>query len=129
VKRPGAQLRFEATGRWEMGDDKLPTRRTPSAGLDADCAVLDVDHCYDGWRGTVQLTDAMLHTRVRAGLERLVVFTNGTRDFVAIEPVSHVNNAVNLAASGADAAALGLRTLLPGESMTVQMSIETERAA
>jgi aldose 1-epimerase len=55
VKRPGSRLRFEATGRWEMGADKLPTHRSASAGLDASCDTLDVDHCFDGWHGSVLL--------------------------------------------------------------------------
>ena len=56
-----------------------------------------------------------------------MVFTNGTRDFVAIEPVSHVNNAISLVEAGADAAQLGLAILQPGESISAQMSISVER--
>ena len=41
TRRAGSRLRFQATGRWDMGADKLPTRRQPSTGLDADCATLD----------------------------------------------------------------------------------------
>ena len=129
VKRARSRIAFEATGRWEMGGDKLPTHRQPAHGLDADCAFLDVDHCFDGWSGVVQLRDELLHTTVRANLSRLVVFTNDTRDFVAIEPVSHVNNAMNLAdetRAGESAEALGIRILQPGETMTAQMSIEVE---
>ncbi len=111
-----------------MGADKLPTHCTASSGIDADCAQLDVDHCFDGWNGVVQLRDALLHTRLTSNLHRLVVFTNPQRDFVAVEPVSHVNNAVNLVAGGEDAQALGLVTLAPGESMSAQMSIEVEAA-
>lgn len=127
VKRPHSRIAFAATGRWEMGDDKLPIARRPAQGLDADCALLEVDHCFDGWDGVVQLRDELLHTRVVSSLGRLVVFTSGGRDTVAIEPVSHVNNAVNLVAAGADADELGLRTLQPGETMTAQMAIEVER--
>jgi aldose 1-epimerase len=58
-----------------------------------------------------------------------VVFTNGTRDSVAIEPVSHVNNAMNLLATGVDAAQLGLVILQPGESFSAQMTIEVERVS
>jgi aldose 1-epimerase len=129
VKRDSTHLAFHATGRWEMGGDKLPTARNASAGLDTPCAFLDVDHCFDGWSGAAQLRDELLRIRVSSSLSRLVVFTNGTRDFVAIEPVSHVNNAINMAQAGADAAALGLVTLQPGESMSAQMSIEVERTA
>ena len=127
IKRPGSRIAFEATGRWEMGADKLPTTRSPAPGLDADCASLDVDHCFDGWNGVVHLRDDVLDVRVRSNLGRLVVFTNAGRDTIAIEPVSHVNNAVNLVAAGADADALGLHTLQPGETLTAQMSIEVER--
>ena len=56
-----------------------------------------------------------------------MVFTNDTRDFVAIEPVSHVNNAIDLVDAGADAAQLGLAILQPGESISAQMSIAVER--
>jgi aldose 1-epimerase len=127
VKRARSRISFEATGRWEMGPDKLPTERRPAHGLDAQCAFLDIDHCFDGWNGTVHLRDELLHTRVNSGLSRLVVFTNDTRDFVAIEPVGHVNNAISLVDAGADAAKLGLTILQPGESITAQMSISVER--
>ncbi|HEX2547992.1 MAG TPA: aldose 1-epimerase [Ramlibacter sp.] len=125
-KRPGSRIAFTATGRWEMGEDKLPTVRRPSSGIDAECAGLDVDHCHDGWTGLVELRDAQLCVRVRSGLSRLVVFTHHGRNDIAIEPVSHVNNAVQLHAQGTPAAELGLVILQPGESMIAQMSIEVE---
>jgi aldose 1-epimerase len=128
VKRAGSRIAFEAGGRWEMGPDKLPTTRRPAPGLQTDCATLDVDHCFDGWNGVAHLRDELLRTCIRSNLERLVVFTDGKRDTIAIEPVSHVNNAINLVAAGADAGELGLRTLRPGETLTAQMSIEVERA-
>jgi aldose 1-epimerase len=126
VKRARSRISFQASGRWEMGEDKLPTQRRPHRGLDADCAFLDVDHCFDGWNGLVHLRDELLHIRLTSSLTRLVVFTNDTREFVAIEPVSHVNNAINLMDAGADAAGLGLVILQPGESCSAQMSIEVE---
>jgi aldose 1-epimerase len=129
VKRQRSRIAFEATGRWDTGPDKLPIGRRPAHGLDADCAFLDVDNCFDGWTGAVQLRDELLHTRVSSNLTRLVVFTNDTRDFVAIEPVSHVSDAVNRVHAGADAAQLGLVTLQPGESLTAQMTIEVERVS
>lgn len=129
VKRPGSHVAFTATGRWEMGPDKLPTERRPSPGLDTDCATLDVDHCFDGWTGEVRLSDEALRVQVSANLSRLVVFTNATRDFVAIEPVSHVNNAVNLQAQGVAADTLGLRVLAPGETFNAQMRIAVQAAA
>jgi aldose 1-epimerase len=129
VKRPASRIAFQASSRWEMGPDKLPTQKRPAQGLDADCSKLDVDHCYDGWDGVVHLRDPVMKVRVRSELKRVVVFTNGTRDYVAIEPVSHVNNAIHLAANGVSAEELGLRVLQPGESMMAQMAIEAEPSA
>lgn len=128
VKRERSRIAFEATGRWEMSAGKLPTHHVAAHGLDADCAALDIDHCYDGWSGVVHLSDELLHTQISSNLGRLVVFTNDTRDFVAIEPVSHVNNAINLMALNEAAADdLGIRVLQPGESMSAAMSIRVER--
>ena len=128
VKRPGSHIAFEATGRWEMDALKLPTHRTASPGLDTDCAALDVDHCFDGWNGVLHLRDDTLHTRISSKLSRLVVFTHPSKDFVAIEPVSHVNNAVNLMAlKVATAEALGVHVLQPGESMSCEMTIHVDR--
>lgn len=128
VKRPRSHIAFDATGRWEMGPDKLPTHRLPTHGLDAGCTGLDVDHCFDGWSGEAALQDEQLRLRISSSLRRVVVFTNGTRDFVAIEPVSHVNNAVHLQhGPGLSADALGLVVLQPGESTTAQMAIQVER--
>lgn len=128
VKRPHSHIAFGAAGRWEMGDDKLPTGRRASAGIDADCALLEVDHCYDGWSGVVHLRDEALHTQIRSNLGWLVVFTNPSRDTIAIEPVSHVNNALSLVHAGSDPAALGLVTLPAGGSLTAQMTIEVRPA-
>lgn len=130
VKRARSRIAFDATGRWEMGPDQLPTHRVASRGLDADCAALDVDHCFDGWSGVVHLRDELLHTRLSSNLRRLVVFTNDLRDFVAIEPVSHVSNAINMARTAlVPADGLGVQILQPGESMTAQMRIEVERVS
>jgi len=129
AKRPHSHIRFRATGRWDMGEDKLPTQRRGAVGLDTDCAELDVDHCFDGWEGTLQLCDEQLQTSIRSSLRHLVVFTHPTRNFVAIEPVSHVNNAIQLAADrGCPLQDLGLSVLQPGESLTVDMAIAVQRA-
>jgi aldose 1-epimerase len=125
VKRPHAHVAFQASGRWEMGADKLPTHRSAIDGLRADVDALEVDHCYDGWSGVVSLRDSVMQVRMQSSLSRLVVFTHPKRDTVAIEPVSHVNNAVHLSREGvADATALGLVVLAPGESMSATLDLE-----
>jgi len=129
VKRPHSHVTFVATGRWEMGEDKLPTRRSASSGLDVDCSALDVDHCFDGWNGVVQLRDEALRTTLTSSLCRLVLFTTPARDALAIEPVSHVNNAMNrMTQPGASAEELGVVILQPGQTFSCEMRIAVERA-
>lgn len=129
VKRAHSHVAFAATGRWEMGEDKLPTRRSASGGLDVDCSALEVDHCFDGWNGVLELRDAVLHTTLTSSLRRLVLFTTPTRDTLAIEPVSHVNNAMNrMAQPGASADDLGVVILQPGQTFSCEMRIAVERA-
>ena len=75
----------------------------------------------------------------------LVVFTSPARDSIAIEPISHANNAVNLAARrdrtgpglgldvGPDVGPdVGLRVLAPGETLSgaftmTPVPLETKR--
>lgn len=67
-------------------------------------------------------------TRVQSNLGRLVIYTQPSREFVAIEPVSHVNNALNLMAqTGVAPQTLGVRVLQPGESMVAQMTLHMKR--
>jgi aldose 1-epimerase len=112
-----------------MGEDKLPTHRTASGGIDADTATLDVDHCFDGWDGLAVLRDRSFEIRLASSLAHLVVFTTPARDSIAIEPVSHVNNALALVDRGAKPHELGLAILGPGESLTAAMTIEVRRVA
>ena len=124
--RPGSHLRLRAGGRWEFDADRHPAVRRPDAGADGDAAAISGATCFDGWDGAAELRDAQLRVRVQSGLSRLLVFTDAARDTIAIEPVSHVPNAVHRYASGAPAADLGLTLLQPGESLIAQMRIEAE---
>ena len=123
AKRADTRVQFAATGMWEMGGDKLPTERTHSAGLNRDCAGLMIDNCFEGWPGSAVLRDAQLTTRLESDLQRLVVYTEPSKDFIAIEPVSHVNNAMNHAKHHE----LGVVVLAAGRSWQVRMRIQTER--
>jgi aldose 1-epimerase len=133
VKRPGSHISFAAAGIWDMGPDMLPTQRQASSGLDRSCADLDIDHCFDGWAGTVQLRDERITSRISASVQRLVVYTGPDKNFVSIEPVSHVNNAMNLIANNPSGKSendlFGIRILQPGESYFAEMAIAVEKSA
>lgn len=129
VKNAHASLRFSCAHRWEMGTDMLPTRALAHRGLNMDCSHLDVDHCFEGWTGALQLQGGPLRVEVTSDLSRLVVYTTPARDSIAIEPVSHVNNALALAERGeATLEALGMQVLQPGQSMSATMRIHVEEA-
>lgn len=127
VKRAGCHIAFAAQGRWEMGADKLPTHCSPQSGLNQDCTELTVDHCFEGWDGLVLLSDARHRLRIESSLGRLVVFTTPQRDSIAIEPVSHVNNALGLAsqdpARTPTLQQLGVQCLQSGEHFSSFMRI------
>jgi aldose 1-epimerase len=129
VKRAGSHLALRASDRWALGPERWPTVRVRCSGIDADCAALALDDCYDGWDGVAQLRDERLRVTLRSGLTHLVVWTEPASDAIAIEPVSHAANAVHLYAQGASAADLGLSLLQPGETLVAQFAIEAEPAA
>ena len=130
AKSAQTQIQFDAQGRWDMGDDKLPTERLSHSGLDGHCQGLAIDHCFDGWDGALRLVEAGLRMRLSSDLGYLVVFTTPERDSIAIEPVSHVNNALALAVQqGVPPTQLGVRVLQPGERFAAQMRIQVERVA
>lgn len=122
VKRAASRIAFEASGMWQMSHEKLPTDLQDSQGLNQDCANLAVDNCFEGWSGATDLRDEAMQIRIDSDMRRLVVFTNAEKDFVAIEPVSHANNAMNMG-NPKESAARGVVTLEPGQSWQVSMQI------
>jgi aldose 1-epimerase len=123
-KRTRSRIHAELTGRWEADATKLPTRQVVQAGVDATVAHLDYDHCFEGWTGAARLRDEKLSLKLTSSLSRLVVFTPPERDYYAVEPVSHVNNAIHMA----DPLAHGLVALAPGASTDAWMTLEVARA-
>ncbi len=125
AKSAQTQIRFAATGRWDMDADNLPTQLLPHTGLDGDCTSLDVDHCFEGWSGSLQLEEGGLRIQLTSDLNRLVVYTTPQRDSIAIEPVSHANNAL-AQQNGMTPESLGMRVLQPGETFTAHMRIQVQ---
>jgi aldose 1-epimerase len=130
-------LRFDAESVWLNDDNMLPQQQVAAEGewhfgaarpLDR----LALDNCFDGWSGHAQLIHAASARRVTLAasqpLSKLVVFRPPAVDsFVALEPVSHLNNGINLAAAGV--AHTGIRVLASGEALTFAMSITLDSLA
>lgn len=119
-KRERSRLDIEVSSRWERDPALLPTHTIAQPGLHAAVAELDVDHCYSGWNGTAQIRDEMFSLQLSASsLPHLVVYTPPEKDYFCVEPVSHVNNAIQMD----DPATHGLLALPPGETTEVTMTL------
>ena len=127
-------LQSDWTGVWEMGEDKLPTKlvTTPT---DSDFAkargVFDwkVDNCFVGWSRRAVLTCATHRTIVTASsaCNNIVCFApNDGRNFIALEPVSNINNAFALAAKGVPNT--GTRLIGRGDSFDISITITVDPA-
>ncbi len=121
-KRARSRLHVECSGRWELDALKLPTQLVPQPGIDADLAHLDYDHCFEGWSGPARIRDELFALTLRSSLSRLVIYTPQGEDFFAVEPVSHVTDAINKPAPSAR----GLVTLQPGQSHHAWMTLEVQ---
>ncbi|MEW6704931.1 MAG: aldose 1-epimerase [Pseudomonadota bacterium] len=119
-RRTRSRLHAEIRERWEADATKLPTRRVAQPGIDADLGHLDFDHCFDGWTGAVRIRDEKLALALSSSLQRLVVYTPPHELFFAVEPVSHVNNAIHMA----EPTQHGLITLVPGASASAWMQLQ-----
>lgn len=123
-KSPRMELQFEAATVWLNDERMLPKDRASVPPewhfmIRRPVAELTVDNCFAGWsRSTLLYWPERgwgLHLDASEAFGHLVVFTSPSRDSIAIEPVSHANNAVNLAASRGDT---GLVILAPGAALS-----------
>ena len=122
--RPGARLRFAARTVWDSDARLMPTERRPvpieweaSAGPQVD-NLTAVDHCFEDWDGTVEITYEALDLRISMAADplfsKLLVFRADEKAFFAVEPITHMVDAVNRMDSVADH---GLVVLAPGETL------------
>jgi aldose 1-epimerase len=123
VKRPGSRVRFQASAFWETDAQGLPMRRVPSRGLEAGCDGLDVNHAFEGWSGPAVVTDDTLEVSITSNLARLIVSTNPSKSFIAVEPVSHIPDSFNRPDETLDTV-----TLQPLQTLHAQMQIRVRRA-
>ena len=131
-KTPLMRLRVETGAVWINDSRMLPRSRidVPSRfdfRMPRAVAELDVDNCFAGWTRTFELEWPERKWGLRASASEvfghLIVFTGPSRDSIAIEPVSHVNNALNLAVSREGSWDTGLVVLAPGEMLEGTMRL------
>ncbi len=129
-KTADTRLAFAAVNVWENDATQLPLRQAPvPAGWRCDPArtlgALALDHVFSGWNGCASIAwpERGLAVTLDAdrALNHLVVFVPSERDFLAVEPVTHMTDAFNRHAVGQ--AATGTRILGPGEAFSCTMRL------
>ncbi|WP_367847085.1 aldose 1-epimerase [Rhodoferax sp. WC2427] len=121
-QRDGSHLQADVTSRWERDALLLPTHATAQQGIDASVRSVDLDHCFGGWPGVALIRDAQFALRLSSTLPYLVVFTPPGQPHFCVEPVSHVNNAIQ----HADPVSQGLVALAPGAVATASLTLDVE---
>lgn len=120
TNRGAARLQIDLTHRWECDASLLPTRRVRQGAIDAPVDELEFDNAFEGWRGPAVVLDGPLRSQLTSSLERVVLYTpSGARAF-CVEPVSHVNNAIQ----SNDPTTRGIIPLEPGASTSAWLRVD-----
>lgn len=127
-RTPGLTLEMPMTAVWKPDARKLPATKvvvpddwnfTTARRL----APLDLDHDFTDGHGPITMywpeTGIRLVIEADPIFSHVVVYVPPGRDFVCVEPVSHLANAVNLAAAGRRDT--GLQILAPDETLRGSM--------
>lgn len=126
-RRPGETLQFGSKGAWRNGSDMLPsTVETGDAWNFAAARALDqheIDNDFFGWGGLARMTApgaATIRLRASRAFGALRLYTPAGADFYAVEPVSHLANAINRP----DLEGHAMTILKPGASLRGDIEIE-----
>ena len=129
---PGTKLQADWKGMWKMGADSLPTELAgvpPSADFSRLRSIdgWKIDNCFTGWgrRAILEYPTYRMTLDASADCRQIVCYApNDGRNFIALEPVSNINNAFALAAKGVGDT--GMRMLGRGDSVEVSMMISLQ---
>jgi len=128
TRRAGEILTFRSEGGWR-NEDMLPrTRETGEDWNYADGRVLgshELDNDFDGWGGLARMAaPSGPEIRLRASriFRVLRLYTPAGQDFYAVEPVSHLANAINRPEG------YPMTILAPGASLRGDIDIELAEA-
>jgi aldose 1-epimerase len=133
-RTPRTTITADVRGMWLTDDEVMPTTLAapkPEADLSRGALVdaVALDNCFVGWqrRAVIEWPEANTRLVVTADppLDFLVVYTPRGRPYFCAEPVSHVTDAVNLAAAGRSDT--GARALESGETLRAVVTLSVER--
>jgi aldose 1-epimerase len=124
VRRPGSMLDVQVQTQWLSSEDKLPTAPRPVNGLHGPVAEMRLDHCFEGAGAVATLDDGALHITLASDSRYWVVYTPEQAGDFCVEPVTHLNNAVQQP----DPLAHGLVALAEGGSLRQEVHVRCRRA-
>lgn len=130
-RNPDTTLRFRAESVWMSDAHLIPTHRAPvppewDFAQERPIGATAFDNCFSGWTGSARIAwpDKGLCVTIRApGMRHLVVYIPPGRDFLAVEPVQNVTDALNRMETEPDH---GMTILAPGETMAARMTFTVE---
>ena len=120
---------MEFGGVWRTDAEILPVQHVPvppewDFSHSRPVEGMGLDHCFDGWDGNATVTwpsrGLRLVVAATEAFRHLVIYVPDGQRYFCVEPVSHVSDAIH----GDPPAALGLRTLQPGEPFEASMMLE-----
>lgn len=125
VRRAGATLDLPVHTQWLASEDLLPREPTALEGLRGAVDAMRLDRCFEGAGSVAQMADGEMKITLEADSRYWVVYTPADADFYCVEPVTHLNNAVQQT----NPLAHGLVALAPGESFSQASVLRCQRSA
>jgi aldose 1-epimerase len=133
-RNAATELSFSAAGVWQTDATVMPTRLDPvpsswDFARPRPIGAVTLDHCFTGWRPPATLRwpeqDLVATISADAAFSYLVVYVPTDRDYLAIEPVTHMTDAFNRADGGEFDT--GTRALAPGATFSCTMRLSVSR--
>ena len=122
-------LQSEWQSMWRMNEESLPvgTEKPPAEADFARARAVAgwrIDNCFSGWNRTAlldyQTHSVKIHASDNCNHVICYIPPDG-RKLIAVEPVTHVNNALQLRAAGEKS--VDMHWLAPGETMEIAMTL------
>lgn len=132
VRTADTRVQFDARTMWPTDAGEVALRSepiTPREDFRLLRALPDaLSVYYSEWQqqATVSRAEGTLTLRAEGALDHCILHAPGGQSYFCLEPVSHVADAINLAAQGWQGT--GLRTLQPGETLSLRMRLHIELA-
>lgn len=125
-----AQIEFQAQTVWECDRKLIPTK-AKSTSAETGFSILQpiagrgLDNCFSGWNGKARIFwpafDRYIEIQADSIFSNIVVYIQPENSFFCLEPVSHINNALNLGGLG------DMAVLNPGERLSGTVSFLSQR--